>query len=44
MNAGQRRVPLLTTVTVDATQSIPIDCCAYQHHTVYLTSVGTTIP
>lgn len=42
MNQGQRRVPLLTTVTADETQSMPIDCSAWRYHTVYLKSTGTT--
>jgi hypothetical protein len=42
MSAGQRRVPLLSAVTADATASIPIDVSAYRCHTVYLRSTGTT--
>lgn len=42
MNAGQRRVPLFPAGTATTVASIPIDCCAYPYHTVYLTSVGTT--
>lgn len=42
MNAGQRRVALLSAVTVDETQSMPVDISAYPHNTVYLRSTGTT--
>ena len=33
---------LLSAVTVDETQSLPVDVSAYRYHTVYLKSVGTT--
>jgi hypothetical protein len=42
MAAGQRRVSLLSLVTVDATIGGPVDVSAYRCLTVYLKSVGTT--
>jgi hypothetical protein len=42
MSAGERRVVLLSAVTVDETQSKPVDISAYRQNTVFLKSVGTT--
>lgn len=42
MNAGQRRVVLLSAVTALDTASPPMDISAYRCNTVYFKSAGTT--